>query len=460
MTRRWTSREVSRVRAAPGVSRSARNACASFGLIADPTRRPGSPMLDHTERLASGVRGAHDASVILITGPSGSGKTTLLGALRGGCSAVADGVEIDPDVAAFDLVAGARPSQPQANAEDDVRSALSSAGLAEPALWVRPYRELSAGESARLRLACAMIAARPGDRVLCDEFGSNLDRVSAASLARTASRWARRSGVALIAAAAHEDMPRLLSPDLIADTHAGTLERPAYAMDTGDPVRVEAGDIADFRSLERYHYLGARPATIRQILRAVRSTPFGDVLAGVLVVSNPVFNGVWRRQAWPGRYDGVAKKVAAARMNRELRCISRVIVEPRSRGLGVASMLVRAYLAQPLTGRTEAVAAMGGVSPFFRAAGMVEYHLPRPAFDARLCDALGHAGIDTHSLLDESTQRDAFIARELTRWAKHARIRIEDENPLPAIARHAVCRLASRPRAYAAGGSDGDGAHT
>ena len=170
----------------------------------------------------------------------------------------------------------------------------------------------------------------------------------------------------------------------------------------------------------------------------------------------PTLNGVWRRQAWPERYEGGCKRRGAARMNAELRCISRVIVEPRSRGLGVASALVRAYLAAPMSPATEAIAAMGGVSPFFRAAGMTEYHLPRPAHDARLSDALAHRGLGLFALLDVSSRGDALIARELSRWGKHARIRITEDDPLPAIARHAVCRLASRPRAYAAGGLDED----
>ncbi|MFK7883570.1 MAG: hypothetical protein AB8F26_05225 [Phycisphaerales bacterium] len=402
------------------------------------------------------LRGVLAHRVVLLTGPSGSGKSQAVAAL---CHAMsrdhtfihADPLNLPQDRCAFDAV-GATPGK--------TIDVLSAAGLAEPALWVRPVSLLSVGERARLALATAMAASSSGDIVVCDEFASNLDRVSAAALSHTAARWARRTNITLIAAAAHEDLPKLLDADVILRVNRGSIgvvdqsDRPTWS---ADEIRIEPGTMTDYHELSSFHYLGGRPATIACILRAMRITSFGEILAGVLVVSSPTLNGGWRKLAWPGRYESVSKRENAERINHELRCISRVIVEPRSRGIGVASSLVRSYLADPLTPSTEAVAAMGGVSPFFRAAGMIEYRLPRAVHDSRLLDALIHAGVGVHSLIESHVHESAFIARELSRWAKHARIRIEDPNPIPHLARHAVCRLLSRPRAYAhtRGGNDG-----
>lgn len=466
MTRRWTTRAVRTIAAAPGLSDRAHSACAAFGLVPTPGVSAQDGTIGDARARAGVVRAVldTDARVVLLTGHSGSGKSTLMRALlaaEGPKSRMLDVERVTPSpcTPVFDAVLRSTEGAGAGDTTSEVLYALSASGLAEPALWAREAGVLSAGESARLRLACAMVRARPGDTVVCDEFASNLDRASAGALAQTAARWARRARVRFVGATAHEDMASLLAPDLIVDAASMSVHRPPYVVRARpSPVRVERGDLSDYRALERYHYLGAKPATVCRVLRAVRATPFGELLAGVLLVSMPTFNGVWRRQAWPGRYEGGCKRAAARRMNDELRCLSRVIVEPRSRGLGVASALVRAYLGEPMSPATEAVAAMGGVCPFFEAAGMTEYRLPSPTHDARLADALDHAGLAVSELLDQSVLNDPFLAREVARWGEYARVRVtqsDHRDPLPAIARHAVCRLASRPRAYAAGGPDG-----
>lgn len=452
MTRRDTTRRVRGVPAPKAISDAARSACAAFGLITEPfgtadVNHPDAKVWSHLiERVRS-------SRVVLITGPSGSGKTRALSALRaplGRDRAIieADARSLPDGVCAYDAI-GAAPGR--------AADALSAAGLGEPALWARDAIVLSVGEMSRLALARAMGQAQAGDVVVCDEFASNLDRVSAGALAHTASRWARRIGVTLVVVGAHEDLPHLLDADLIVEPRAGGLrERPPGGVKR-DEIRVDPGTIADYHALSAHHYLGGRPATVARILRATRISPFGELLAGVLMVSMPTLNGVWRRQAWPDWFDSPNKAANARRINRELRCISRVIVDPRSRGLGVATTLVRAYLEDPITSATESIAAMGAVSPFFRAAGMREYQLPRPAHDTRLLDALAHESITAQDLTRPDVLDRPFLARELSRWARHARVLIDDPDPLPHIARHAVCRLLSRPRAYAhtRGGNDG-----
>jgi predicted GNAT family acetyltransferase len=143
-------------------------------------------------------------------------------------------------------------------------------------------------------------------------------------------------------------------------------------------VRIESGGVADYERLSVWHYLAGPPATVDIILRAVHPGPRGEPeVAGVLVVSHPTLHGWWRDVAWPGRYTyragGPSRELAASRLNAEVRTISRVIVDPRFRALGVASTLVRAYLSSPRTRRTEAVAAMGGLCPFFERAGMTAH---------------------------------------------------------------------------------------
>jgi GNAT superfamily N-acetyltransferase len=186
-------------------------------------------------------------------------------------------------------------------------------------------------------------------------------------------------------------------------------------------IRIERAGIADYDALARFHYRSGRPATVVRILRAI--DPVDETLCAVLVISMPTIDGAWRRLAWPGHYDQqrIGKRQALARINAELRTISRVIVEPRYRALGIARRLVRAYLDNPLTPATEAVAAMGIACPFFRRAGMTEYRLPPSRADARLLDALAHARLAPDALADVESSaraaRDPFLSRELRTWA-------------------------------------------
>tara|TARA_R110000782_G_scaffold53205_12_gene113452 strand:- start:243 stop:1607 length:1365 start_codon:yes stop_codon:yes gene_type:complete len=447
MTNRPTTHPPRTVPAPAWISTPARRACAGFGLI--PTPAP-----THTQPIAvtdTELETIAPPGVVLLTGPSGSGKSRLLDALahtarRQGRRVI--GCEDPVPHAGLCVLDTLGVPTPVA------LDALSAAGLSEPALWTREPHTLSVGERARLGLAHAMAHARRGDLVVCDEFATPLDRAAAQALARTASRWAGRAGVTLLAASAHEDLTAFLDTTAIIrvgspgarNTHPGAVAAPIL-------VRIEPGSIADHDALAPLHYRAGRPATVVRTLRAVRTTPDGrELLAGVLTVSMPVLNAVWRAQAWPGRYTNANRRDTARRLNTELRCISRVIVDPRSRGLGIASQLVRAYLASPLSPATEAVAAMGAVSPFFRTAGMTEYHLPRPPHDARLSDALEHAGLEPTDLIRPGFTPDPFLDHELTRWAKHAKVRPDrarTPDPLRAIAAHAAGRLATRPRAYA-----------
>lgn len=167
------------------------------------------------------------------------------------------------------------------------------------------------------------------------------------------------------------------------------------------PFRISRGTADDLRALSVFHYRTSSlatdasggshakcglPATIAQVLvarfsrQAVATTASlrrleADDVIGVLGVSMPALNapGRWRERAWPDLFAAAtSRREQAHAVNTHLRTISRVIVDPRFRGVGVASALVRAYLASPLTEATEALAAMGHVSGFFTAAGMTQ----------------------------------------------------------------------------------------
>lgn len=242
-----------------------------------------------------------------------------------------------------------------------------------------------------------------------------------------------------------------------------------------DPFRnqpINIGTRADYRALARFHYRQDPPATFEQILTIKH--PKHNATIAVLVISRPTLNAAWRNQAWPARYNTRNKAQDAKRINDELRTISRVIIDPRYRSLGLATKLIKHYLNNPLTPHTEAVAAMGTYCPFFQNAGMTPCHPTQPTPNTRLADALVHLAIPQgslaqhiHSLTNNSTTADSltpttpttslspqqtlrFLGRELRIWAKarpsHRHLAAAD---IHTLAKRADAELLTKIAAYA-----------
>jgi GNAT superfamily N-acetyltransferase len=188
-----------------------------------------------------------------------------------------------------------------------------------------------------------------------------------------------------------------------------------------DRITISPGTWADYLALERFHYRAGVPATKVRILAARE----GDSLAGVLVVSMPTLNGRWRDLAWPGQRPRDRRR-SMRWINREVRCLSRVIVEPRFRGRSIARRLVEEYLRAPDSLKTEAVAAMGAFCPFFKAAGMREVTPGRVVRDVVLASAFARASLSPFECADLSRVRRAMgrsraLRREIERWARASR---------------------------------------
>jgi GNAT superfamily N-acetyltransferase len=225
----------------------------------------------------------------------------------------------------------------------------------------------------------------------------------------------------------------------------GLATRFAAARAAGPRLSIRRGALSDYDALAFLHYRAGRPATADLVLIAEHA---GGVV-GVLVVSHPTLNARWRERAWPGRFRSGDRRADAVRLNREVRTISRVVVDPRWRGLGVATRLVRAYLASPLTPLTEAAAAMGAVCPFFRAAGMTEWRPGPSAREVRLLRCLRRAGVTPPELADLPASRLSRLAPALRTWADASRAtRRLKRGPLRETARHAAASLLGPRVAY------------
>lgn len=207
---------------------------------------------------------------------------------------------------------------------------------------------------------------------------------------------------------------------------------------------LRSGSYRDYQMLAEHHYRAARPATLMRVLVLEHAKPgvisrfvnqrSESQVVGVLVESLPSLSCHLRDEATGRRYANLmSMKQRARALNAEVRCISRVIVAPQWRGLGLAVRLVRHALEAATTPVTEAIAAMGNVHPFFERAGMLPYRAARSECDARLIAALrsvalseldlamAHRFVERVEAMEVSQRR--WIWREMERWHRRTMMR-------------------------------------
>ena len=166
---------------------------------------------------------------------------------------------------------------------------------------------------------------------------------------------------------------------------------------------VVPGAMDDYRRLACYHYRGGEvrgPAAIFVLRPAVALGTFGTQPVGVIVYTKPVGGCELRNVATGNFFAGFDRNTVLGLLNKNVLCISRVIIEPRLRGLGLAARLVHETMPKMNVPIVEALAVMGLVNPFFEKAGMKAYQGPPAGRYAELIEALSVVGIEQSELVD------------------------------------------------------------
>ena len=154
-----------------------------------------------------------------------------------------------------------------------------------------------------------------------------------------------------------------------------------------------------YKELSAFHYrAGNAPAVVTDVFGAFlkQAGRLGKVerLAGVIVYARSALHLAMRNKATRGRYlPGKNARSAYRRLNREVKTIARVVVDPQFRGIGLAVRLVAETM--PLVGTlyVESLAAMGKVNPFFEKAGMARWPSRVSKNSERFLSALRSVGI-------------------------------------------------------------------
>jgi GNAT superfamily N-acetyltransferase len=142
-------------------------------------------------------------------------------------------------------------------------------------------------------------------------------------------------------------------------------------------MRVQQGTLADYKLLSQFHYRSGRCPPSRRIFALKR----GDELCGVAVYSYPSPLCFGRSKVWKG---------SLKELQRDVSVVSRVVVHPKFRGIGLGEKLIAETLSKCGTPCVEAVAVMARYNPFFEHAGMQRIAESKPS--AAVTDAL--AGLE------------------------------------------------------------------
>ena len=167
-------------------------------------------------------------------------------------------------------------------------------------------------------------------------------------------------------------------------------------------MEIVPGCFDDYKQLAQYHYRRSRPGPYEKIfvmkndfLRSTRNK-----ILGVIVYSLPSPRLEIRSLALDNFFCGFDRQTQIQLINKNIRCISRVIIDPRFRGLGLAQELVRQTMPKMNIPVIEAVAVMGRINPFFEKAGMRPYISKPSRHFTQLIEAFSIIGIEEKDLIE------------------------------------------------------------
>jgi len=364
--------------------------------------------------------------ITLITGDSGSGKSVLLKALEKDIRQdmklsrinIAD-IQPDPNKPLIETIG---------KTLEEGLELLSKVGLNDAFLFLRSYEQLSDGQKYRYKIA-KMIESQTQFWIM-DEFASMLDRDTAKIVAYNLQKLARQNGKAVLAATTHTDLFDDLNPSVHIHKRFGKEitvnyypNQPAKECSLVKEMCIEEGTTEDWRKLAGFHYRSHKIVGPRKIFSLER----GDELCGVIVYCYPPPTCFGRRLVLP--------KMSMKELNEKLSIISRVVVHPKYRTIGLGAKLVKETLPLAGTPYVEMPAVMAKYNPFAEKAGMqkmaeqpppkealkVAEVLQRLGFNIQLLGSEKHVlnKLQTLSETEVAIVREAFIKHCHTRFMKY-----------------------------------------
>jgi ABC-type ATPase with predicted acetyltransferase domain len=360
--------------------------------------------------------------ITLITGDSGSGKSVLLKALE-------KDIKQDLGLSYINIndilpIIGKPLIETVGKTLEEGLELLSKVGLNDAFLFLRSYEQLSDGQKYRYKIAKMMESK--AQFWIMDEFAATLDRDTAKIVAYNLQKLARQQGKAVLAATTHTDLLGDLNPSVHIHKRFGKeicvvyyTNQLAKECSLVKEMHVEKGSTEDWRKLAGFHYRSHKIVGPRKIFCLKRK----DELCGVIVYCYPPPTCFGRRLVLP--------KMSMKELNDKLSIISRVVVHPKYRTIGLGVKLVRETLAKAGTPYVEMPAVMAKYNPFAEKGGMrkiAEQPPPKEALNvAEILQQLGFniqlLGSEKYVLNKLQTLSDESLEKLREAFIKHCHVR-------------------------------------
>ncbi|MCS7113836.1 MAG: GNAT family N-acetyltransferase [Nitrososphaerota archaeon] len=197
-----------------------------------------------------------------------------------------------------------------------------------------------------------------------------------------------------MAATTHTDLLEDLNPSVHIHKRLGKEitvnyypNTPAKECSLVKEMRIAEGSTEDWRRLAGFHYRSHKIAGPRKIFCLKR----GRELCGVIVYAHPPPTCFGRRLVLP--------KMTMKELNEKLSIISRVVVHPKYRTIGLGTKLVKETLPLAGTPYVEMPAVMAKYNPFAEKAGMQKIaEQPPPKEAIKIIEILQNLGFNVQLL--------------------------------------------------------------
>jgi N-acetylglutamate synthase-like GNAT family acetyltransferase len=249
---------------------------------------------------------------------------------------------------------------------------------------LRRFKELSDGQKYRYKLA-KLVDCREKSVWVVDEFCASLDRVMARVVAYLFQKVARKLGKTVVVATTHDDLIGDFQPEIVVrkgfegDVEVVRNEVEPKACSICTDARIEKGSTEDYEKLKRFHYRSKNEKELASLrMKDCYKLLYGDSLIGVIVYSHSYLNLKPRNMIFGDRYVYTPGDLHKARLiNEEIARISRVVIHPKFRGIGLGEFLVKETMPKADVKLVEVLAVMAKYNPFFEKAGMVRVDYKR-----------------------------------------------------------------------------------